>query len=100
MSGSLDRPRPFPDSFHFANLIRSTLLCLALLSPSTTSTSCLLTFRPFRFGSLCVPSVKMAIPEADPDEPQVTKPFKFVTGEFHHAFGLPSFPLILWAQWP
>ena len=38
--------------------------------------------RPFPSGLHLVLSVKMgAIPEADPDEPQETKPFKFVTGE-------------------
>lgn len=38
--------------------------------------------RPFLSGLYLVPLVKMgAIPEADPDEPQETKPFKFVTGE-------------------
>lgn len=56
------------------------------LLPTTTSSpllySTLLQFRPFPSGLYLVLSVKMgAIPEADPDEPQETKPFKFVTGE-------------------
>lgn len=46
-----------------------------------------------------------AIPEADPDEPQVTKPFKFVTGKLDpcralQSILLPSPPLFVFsAQW-
>lgn len=46
-----------------------------------------------------------AIPEADPDEPQVTKPFKFVTGKLApcralQSILLPSPPLFVFsAQW-
>lgn len=36
------------------------------------------------------------IPEADPDEPLETKPFKFVTGEFL----LPLLRVNWHAQWP
>ena len=50
--------------------------------PPSLLYSTLLQSRPFLSGLYLVPLVKMgAIPEADPDEPQETKPFKFVTGE-------------------
>lgn len=68
--------------------------------PAKSSASSLL------FGSLSFDSAKMgAIPEADPDEPQVTKPFKFVTGKLDpcralQSILLPSPPLFVFsAQW-
>lgn len=108
MSGSLDRPRGH------SRLLQPPKLPLLSLSPrppnvfsvyqvtfpAKSSASSLL------FGSLSFYSAKMgAIPEADPDEPQVTKPFKFVTGKLApcralQSILLPSPPLFVFsAQW-
>ena len=84
MMEATDRPRSLPgeapaDSF------------LALPQPHLFSSSRpVLTFLHtllVLISSQLNPTVKMVpMPEADPDEPQETKPFKFVTGEF--PFGL------------
>ena len=105
VSGSLDRPRPFPAP---STSPLSLSLSLSLSFPRPTSAlfppppsllySTLLQSRPFPSGLYLVLLVKMgAIPEADPDEPQETKPFKFVTGELSSLVPYP--PLWLNGPW-
>ena len=100
MSGSLDRPRGH-------SRLRSTTKTSSS-SPrrpvqriSTTGSPLLSSLQTAFLSSGPYPALaKMgAIPEADPDEPQTTQPFKFVTGKLASSIGpTTSLPAILWIQ--
>lgn len=102
MSGSLDRPRGH-------SRLRSTTKTSSS-SPRRPVQRLSTTDLPLRSslqtaflssGPYLALAIMGAIPEADPDEPQATQPFKFVTGKLASSIG-PATPLpkVLWIQWP
>ena len=98
VSGSLDRLRPIPAPTTSPLSLSPRPTSALFPPPHSLLYSTLLQSRPFPSGLHLVLSVKMgAIPEADPDEPQETKPFKFVTGELSSLISHP--PLWLNGPW-